>query len=862
MRRMSTAVAAPARSRLRNLFQQQPLEDIPELKSILAVQTLVTKVRDHPAPRQLKEKGAYHQWIETYRSRNNYNSQTQLGREAFDAFMKEAGVYLQKQEEEAFQGCEKIGAMDESELRSPQAEAFVEAVKLKLSRHICMQAAGSFDYLDKDKDGKIQLCDVEKLLLVAAQGNGTEWLKSQFHVYDADGDGVITETESKLILDAMIDTQKTVMKEIFATHVENLPKKHEKLFAKSLSEEDYKSKIPEKVRCIFHFANKLDEERKTYDWELFEDSQKAEFPELHNLLAVYTKGFYDERFTFFERKQEKRAKLEAVATCPTHTNVLFPVPVTRKKARRKKMMFMKQAARALALLFAVALVVRAAEFEEEDDVLVLTEANFAEAVSGHDTLLVEFYAPWCGHCKKLTPEYALAAKNLKELDPPIRLAKIDATAETKLAEQFAVRGFPTLKFFKGDVDAVKDYDGGRTASDIEKWVVKKSGPAVKIVETAEELEEIKKVNDVVVFTVVDAEEGEARTLLEKLADADDLAVYVASTSTDLTEDVAAVNKVVLYKKFDEGKVVYDGEFEKEALGDFVKGNSLPLVITFTQDKAPMIFGGDMAEHVLAFVDTDKDYVAGIEKALKTPARENKGKLLHVIMPHTEKRIVDYFGLAEADMPAIMLVNMGGSMKKYGFDYKGDDFIAKIDGSLAEDLVAFEKRYFGGELTPELKSAEPEDDSDEAVKVIVGKEFQERVVNNEKDVLLEFYAPWCGHCKSLAPKYEELAEKFADVDTILIGKMDATANEVDHPGVDVRGFPTLLFFPGKDKQNPVVYEGSRDVEGFTEFLKNNAQKFELDGAEHGAKQEAEEEDGDDQEDEAADEKTDAAEHEEL
>ncbi|KAF1779050.1 Thioredoxin, conserved site [Phytophthora cactorum] len=492
------------------------------------------------------------------------------------------------------------------------------------------------------------------------------------------------------------------------------------------------------------------------------------------------------------------------------------------------MMFMKQAARALALLFAVSMVVRAAEFEEQDDVLVLTESNFAEAVSGHDTLLVEFYAPWCGHCQKLTPEYAAAAKNLKELDPPIRLAKVDATAESKLAEQFA-----------GDVESVKDYDGGRTSAEIEKWVVKKSGPAVKIVETAEELEEIKEANDVVVFTVIDAEEGEARTLLEKLADADDLAVYVASTSADVTEDAAAVNKVVLYKKFDEGKVVYDGEFEKESLGEFVKGNSLPLVITFSQEKAPMIFGGEMTEHVLAFVDTSKDYVSGIEAALKLRLRPTRASC------------------CTSSCPARRSASWTTS---YGFDYKADDFVAKIEDGLTEDLVAFEKSYFEGKLTPLLKSADPEDDSDEAVKVIVGTEFQKRVIDNEKDVLVEFYAPWCGHCKALAPKYEELAEKFADVDSIMVAKMDATANEIDHPGVDVRGFPTILFFPGKDKQNPVVYEGSRDVEGFTEFLKTNAQKFELDGSEHGAEQEQDEDE--DNEEQQQEEKKDGAEHEEL
>jgi len=110
---------------------------------------------------------------------------------------------------------------------------------------------------------------------------------------------------------------------------------------------------------------------------------------------------------------------------------------------------------------------------------------------------------------------------------------------------------------------------------------------------------------------------------------------------------------------------------------------------------------------------------------------------------------------------------------------------------------------------------------------------------------------------------------------MIAKMDATANEIDHAGVDVRGFPTIIFFPAKDKQNPIVYEGSRDVDGFTDFLKTNAQKFELEGSEHGAEEEeASEEDEEDAseegeedaseegEEDAAEEKKEGAEHEEL
>ena len=90
-----------------------------------------------------------------------------------------------------------------------------------------------------------------------------------------------------------------------------------------------------------------------------------------------------------------------------------------------------------------------------------------------------------------------------------------------------------------------------------------------------------------------------------------------------------------------------------------------------------------------------------------------------------------------------------------------------------------------------------------------------VLKSDKDVLLEAYAPWCGHCKQLEPIYTELATKLAHNSDLVIAKMDATANE--HPSLNVRGFPSIKFYKKGEKSAPVDFNGDRTVDGFIAFL---------------------------------------------
>ena len=159
---------------------------------------------------------------------------------------------------------------------------------------------------------------------------------------------------------------------------------------------------------------------------------------------------------------------------------------------------------------------------EEENVLVLTDANFDDAIAQYPKILVEFYAPWCGHCKSLAPEYASAATTLKEKNSDIKLAKVDATKEKGLAEKFNIEGFPTLKYFKQGKDM--DYTGGRKAAEIISWLEKKSGPAITVVETREKLQEFKDLYNVVVAYF--GNEDGSYTTFKNIAENDEGTVYI------------------------------------------------------------------------------------------------------------------------------------------------------------------------------------------------------------------------------------------------------------------------------------------------------------------------------------------------
>ncbi|MED6293262.1 hypothetical protein CHARACLAT_008899 [Characodon lateralis] len=184
-------------------------------------------------------------------------------------------------------------------------------------------------------------------------------------------------------------------------------------------------------------------------------------------------------------------------------------------------------------------------------------------------------------------------------------------------------------------------------------------------------------------------------------------------------------------------------------------------------------------------------------------------MLFILINVTEdlSHVLNYFGVSESDVPTARIINMESQKK---FSIPSGDLTVDSLRQLCQGVV-------DGSAKPYYRSEEiPEDWDKEPVKVLVGKNFKSVALDPTKNVFVEFYAPWCGHCKELAPIWDQLGEKYADHKNIIIAKMDATANEVD--SLAISGFPSIKYFPAEGKE-VVDYTGNRDLETFSKFLDN-------------------------------------------
>jgi len=437
-----------------------------------------------------------------------------------------------------------------------------------------------------------------------------------------------------------------------------------------------------------------------------------------------------------------------------------------------------------------------------EEVLVLTSAIFEQHLKDNKHTMVEFYAPWCGHCKKLAPEYEKAAVTLK--DKGIKLGKVDATEEKDLAQKYNIKGFPTMVWFEDAKET--DYDGGRTADGIVEWVNSMIGAPVT---TQASVASVQAPGDKPALVL------SADSLLTGFEEAAKSNRRKAAWHFVKASGSA---KVTLLHKGEEPIELADGAGDKEKVLAFLQDNILPLFGPLDGDTFDKYMEAGKGLVWSLFPNGEQGF-DGIEAQnrpmMSEVAQKLRGKYF-VTFTDTEKfkEAIDNM-LSITEFPAIAVQKKAGDKRK--FVYTGEMTAAKISAFI-EDVEA-------GKMEPRLKSEAEPPASDEPVKTIVGSTMEKELFTPDKDVLLEVYAPWCGHCKKLEPEYIKLAKKIKKEelnDLVTIAKIDGTANDSPVDSIDWSGFPTIFFVKAGTRE-AITYDGERTAKGLWKYIKKNASK---------------------------------------
>ena len=341
---------------------------------------------------------------------------------------------------------------------------------------------------------------------------------------------------------------------------------------------------------------------------------------------------------------------------------------------------------------------------------------------------------------------------LKEKDIPIKLGKVDGTEEEQLMDAHNVTGYPTLKLYRKK--SLVPYTGGRMAPEIVDWLQKKIGPPAKLLETVKDVKDFINQNEVGVVGFFEDKGEEFDKYNLACQDYDDYGVHYpvgVTTDSEALKHFEVKNQVVLFKKFDEKKVVYEGDIETQAVRDFITENALPVVIEFNHDNAQKMFKrpNNQKSHLLVFHNKSVETYDEEIKLMAKVGREFKEQVLFTSVSVEEedhRRMLEFLGVRHRinndTFPTMRIVTMKDDQPPVR--YKPED-TSVTEANVRE----FVRKYVAGEIHREYFTEPlPADWDSKAAKYLTAVNFRSVVVESSRPSLVMWYAPWCGHCKNM------------------------------------------------------------------------------------------------------------------
>jgi len=404
---------------------------------------------------------------------------------------------------------------------------------------------------------------------------------------------------------------------------------------------------------------------------------------------------------------------------------------------------------------------------------------------------------------------------------PIIHAKVDATVHKEVAAQYGIKGFPTLKYYKNG-KFVTDYQGNRQQEDLFMQTKKMYGPPSAMQRSYQLAATMNQdvTTPATVFVMKgdkSGEDSEAFKVWERAASSvmNDYTDIMHTTTAAMPSECEGKDWCLVrflggqYAKYNDDIVkVFDGALDADAMEQWLKANKFPKVPELDQASYTYLMG-QQKPHLMVTIDgfdlNNGDFKMQNEAMTGLSALYDKYSDRMVFsVAKAYRQLLESYGvevLAPGDNDKPMYAVIDSQMLTEGDKSVKGKYPVMTDKLGVGNYVDFKdvekhvEDYFAGKLTSHIKSqADPNPPTENGVVVVTANNWEDVVENNDKDVLVEFYAPWCGHCKNLAPIYAEVALEMADTQPdIVIAKMDATANDIPRSDFEVRGFPTLKLF---------------------------------------------------------------------
>ncbi|PCD30349.1 hypothetical protein AU210_010031 [Fusarium oxysporum f. sp. radicis-cucumerinum] len=417
--------------------------------------------------------------------------------------------------------------------------------------------------------------------------------------------------------------------------------------------------------------------------------------------------------------------------------------------------------------------------------------DFFDLVHSDTIALVLFVTPGCGKCDEITTQFEQAS----DLSPKASFARVDCSTEGKVCDDVKVLHVPEVRLSRGR-DRLTLYSGALDTSALLLLIERQHGPAVTELSDAN-YDEFLSTDYVSIVAFINDQDEDSIEVYTQVAEKlrGEYAFAITHKSSRANDEGITRPAIMLVSTFDERRSSYEGPFEHESLEMFIQKHGTPLI-------------GELHPEVYAsFSETNLPLAQ-----ILVPSLTERDHLVDSLYPLARRyaNVLTFVTVDTSRYPQrAAMLNLADGIK-LGFAIEDvistEKFPLKSKPVNSESITTFVKDFVAGKLKPEVRSQPAPEKQQGLCLELVGHTFRETAFDETRDVLVEFYTPWCDYCLESHTVLEELAIHYRDGglgDSISVAKIDVSSNDVPEL---ITGYPTLKLYPAGGHP-PVTFDGN-------------------------------------------------------